>query len=137
MKLDHSMIQFQHVERSKGFEPLRRPAPKPPPVPAVGAEGLRLVAKHPNHVWMIVFTKVGGLLRSVFGGAVIDAYSRKVLAIAVAPHEPSAAFAVRLLREAVRDNGAPRLLVSDHGKQLTATSSCRSGSSGSTPSTTS
>jgi putative transposase len=34
--------------------------------------------------------------------------------------EPTAAFAVRLLREAVRDHGAPRHLVTDHGRQFTS-----------------
>ena len=79
-----------------------------------------LVAKHPNHLWFIDFTKVGGIFRSVVVGAVIDGYSRKVLALRVAPHEPSAAFAVRLVREAVRAVGAPTWLVSDHGTQFTA-----------------
>jgi putative transposase len=63
---------------------------------------------------------VGGLFRSVFVGAVVDAFSRKVLALRVCAVEPAAAFAVRLLREAVGGHGAPRHLVSDQGPQLTS-----------------
>lgn len=39
---------------------------------------------------------------------------------AVCVAEPTAAFAVRLLREAVRGHGAPRHLVTDHGTQFTS-----------------
>jgi len=79
-----------------------------------------VVARHPGHVWFIDFTRVGGLFRSVVVGAVIDGFSRKVLALRVAAHEPAAAFAVRLVREAAGTFGAPAYLVSDHGAQLTA-----------------
>lgn len=98
----------------------------PPPVrEEAKVRAGHVVAKHPRHLYMIDFTRVGGLLRSVFVGAVVDACSRKVLAIGVAPHEPTAAFAVRLLREAVQNHGAPTWIVSDHGKQLTAKSFTR------------
>jgi len=79
-----------------------------------------VIAKHPGHVWFIDFTHVGDAFRSVVVGAVVDGFSRKVLALRVAPHEPSAAFAVRLVREAARKFGRPETLVSDHGTQLTA-----------------
>lgn len=58
-------------------------------------------------MWLIDFTRVGGILRSVRVGAVIDAFARKVLSIGVVAAEPPAAFAVRLLREAMRTCGAP------------------------------
>ncbi len=77
-----------------------------------------LVAKRPNHIWLIDFTRVGGLFRSVFVGAVVDAFSRKVLALRIAPRDPTAAFAVRLLRETALRHGAPRHLVTDHGRQF-------------------
>jgi len=67
------------------------------------------------------FTRVGGLFRSVFVGAVVDAFSRKVLALRVCAKEPTAAFAVRLLREAIGSRGhAPRWMVTDHGRQFTS-----------------
>jgi putative transposase len=80
-----------------------------------------LVAKRPGHLWFVDFTRVGGFFRSVVVGAVIDGFSRRVLAIAVAPREPTAAFAVRLFHRAVRESGrAPTWVVTDHGRQFTS-----------------
>jgi putative transposase len=97
--------------------PPRRPSRE---MPRVGPR--HVVAKRPGHVWMIDFTRVGGrLVRSVVVGAVVDAFSRKVLSIGVAPREPTSAFAVTLLEKAVATEGrAPTYLVSDHGRQLIA-----------------
>ena len=79
-----------------------------------------VIAKRPGHVWFIDFTRVGGPFRSVVVGAVIDGFSRKVLALRVAAQEPTADLAVRLVREAAAAFGSPTYLVSDHGAQLTA-----------------
>ena len=79
-----------------------------------------LVPRRPGHIWILDFTRVGGLLRSVRVGAVIDAFSRKVLAIGAGAGEPKAAFAVRLLREAVGTAGSPAWVVTDHGRQFTS-----------------
>jgi putative transposase len=100
---------------------LRRPwQPSKPSIQPVVRAG-HVVAKHPSHLWFIDFTKVGNALRSVVVGAVIDGYSRKVLAVGVWPQEPTARFAVRLLRQAISAAGAaPRWFVTDHGRQLTS-----------------
>jgi putative transposase len=59
--------------------------------------------------------------QSVFVGAVTDGYSRKVLAVGVWPQEPTALFAVRLLREAIANVlAAPKWFVTDHGTQFTS-----------------
>ena len=93
---------------------LRR-GPREPTGPEVtsGATGRVLLAKRPNHIWMIDFTKVGGILRPLWVGAVIDAFSRRVLAIGAVRGAPSSAFAVRLLRAANRRHGTPRWLITD------------------------
>ncbi len=62
---------------------------------------------------MIDLTRVGGLVRPLWIGAVIDAFSRRVLAVAALRGGPIRAFAVRLLREPVRQDGVPRRLVTD------------------------
>ena len=98
---------------------LRRKPKRPPPAAARNTRG-PLVAKHPGHVWFLDFTRVGGVFRSVVVGAVVDGFSRKVLALRVAPLEPTALFAARLVREAARTFGAPAHAVTDHGKQFTA-----------------
>jgi putative transposase len=79
-----------------------------------------LVAKRPGHIWLIDFTRIGGIFRSVFVGAITDALSRKVLALRVSAGEPSAAFAARLLREAVARHGPSGWVVTDHGRQFTS-----------------
>ena len=77
-----------------------------------------LLAKYPNHIWMIDFTRLGGVVRPTFVGAVIDAYSRKVLAIGLIKGEPKSRFATRLLRSAIARYGAPTWLVSDKDRAL-------------------
>jgi len=79
-----------------------------------------LLARRPGHVWLLDFTRVGGHFRSVRVGAVLDAFSRNVLAIGVVAGEPTAAFAVRLLREAVGESGPPSWVVTDQGTQFTS-----------------
>jgi putative transposase len=106
------------VSRSSVQRILRRPrAPKPDDrlVPAVAGG---LLAKRPNHVWMIDFTRLGGVLRPMWVGCVIDAFSRRVLAIGFVRGAPSAAFAARLLRYAIGRHGAPTWLVSDKDRAL-------------------
>ncbi|MGH9391124.1 MAG: DDE-type integrase/transposase/recombinase, partial [Vicinamibacteria bacterium] len=77
-------------------------------------------AKAPRHMYVIDFTVLRGMFRSVVVGAVMDLFSRRVLAIRVSPQEPDAAFAVSLLRTAVRRNGKPRWIVSDRGRQFSS-----------------
>ena len=98
------------VQRILRRGPRRSPEPEET---VTGSRGRVLLAKRPDHIWMIDFTRVGGIVRPLWVGAVIDAYSRKVLAVAAVRGGPSGSFAVRLLRTAVRRHGAPRWLVSD------------------------
>lgn len=79
-----------------------------------------LRATRPNHVWLIDFTRVGGLFRKLMIAAVVDLYSRKVLAIRALEREPSSRQAQDLLREALRTECRPKVVVTDHGKQFTA-----------------
>jgi putative transposase len=67
---------------------------------------------------MIDFTRLGGIVRPTFVGAVIDAFSRRVLAIGFLRREPDSRFAVRLLRRALARHGAPTWLVSDKDRAL-------------------
>jgi hypothetical protein len=67
------------VSRSSLQRILRR-GPRDPiePDPAVtGSHGRVLLAKRPNHIWMIDFTRIGGVVRPRWAGAVIDAYARR------------------------------------------------------------
>ncbi len=97
----------------------RRPRPPEEPV-CTDTRGRVLLAKRPDHIWMLDFTRVGGLVRPLWIGAVIDAFSRRVLAVGAICGAPSSAFAVRLLRRAMRRNGTPGWLVTDKDPVLRA-----------------
>ena len=97
---------------------LRRPEPPRPVRTARGRSSL--TARRPGHVWIVDFTTVKSLFRSVVVGAVIDAFSRKVLAVRVSPGEPDAAFACRLMGQAIDRHEKPRWIVSDRGTQFKA-----------------
>jgi transposase-like protein len=89
---------------------------RPPPRGIVSERRPSILrARHACQVWVADFTQVGGFFRSIVVGAVLDAFSRKVLAIRVWPSEPGAAGACLLLRDAIRHHGRPRWLVSDRG----------------------
>jgi putative transposase len=77
-----------------------------------------LLANRPNHIWMIDFTRLGGVVRPAFVGAVIDALSRRVLALGFVRGEPDGRFAARLLRRAIARHGMPTWLVSDKDRAL-------------------
>jgi putative transposase len=67
---------------------------------------------------MIDFTRLGGIVRPAFVGAVIDAFSRRVLAIGFLRGAPHARFATALLRRAIARQGPPTWLVSDKDRAL-------------------
>jgi putative transposase len=106
------------ASRSSVQRILRRPRAPTPDDRILPAAQTGLLAKRPNHVWMIDFTRLKGIVRPVFVGAVIDAYSRKVLAIGFIRGEPNAPFATRLLRQALAGCGTPTWLVSDKDRAL-------------------
>jgi putative transposase len=78
-----------------------------------------LVPKRPGHMLFIDFTRVRRHFRSVWIGAVIDGFSRKVLAIRACLH-PSAAAAVALMREAIYRRGESTWVISDRDPAFTS-----------------
>jgi len=109
-----SRSSVQRIVRRGPHDPVQ------PEQAVTGSHGRVLLAKRPNHIWMIDFTRIGGVFRPLWVGAVIDAYSRRVLAIAAIRGAPTAMFAIRLLRRAMRQNDIPRWLVSDKDPVLRA-----------------
>jgi transposase InsO family protein len=111
MKLKMSRTSVQRILRRN---------PRKPAVIAKKAKprNSTVVAKRKHHVWLIDLTTV----KSFFGiirrrvAAVIDAYTRAVIATGVHPTEPTAAWMCALVSRAIRDAGArPVHLISDHG----------------------
>lgn len=101
------------ASRSSVQRILRRSRPPTPEDRHLPTSISALLAKRPNHIWMIDFTRLRGGIRPVFAGAVIDVYSRKVLAVGVVSPAPNARLGVRLLRMAIQRYGRPTWLVSD------------------------
>lgn len=82
----------------------RPPVPRRPGV--ASRPGRPIVARRPGHVFVIDFTRVRlGFFRMVVVGTVLDLFSRKIMALDVTPQEPEAAFACRLLTNAIRRHG--------------------------------
>lgn len=76
-----------------------------------------LVARHPNHYWLSDVTHLGSAFRLA---AVLDAYSRRVLAWRIYLGEPSVADVLDLLSASVATHGSPAHLITDQGPQFTA-----------------
>ena len=97
------------------------PNPRRRPTPSSGAGRGPVVAYYPMHVAMIDFTSVRlPLIREIWIGAVVDVFSRKILAIRAWARVPTATDARQLFAEAVRLWGTIKYLIADHGTQFTA-----------------
>lgn len=86
-----------------------------------GSGGIRV--REPHHVWLIDMTTK----KSLFGffeirvGAILDAFSRSVVALRVHWTEPNAAWVCDLVRQGIRATGTrPGHVITDHGRQFTA-----------------
>lgn len=114
------------VSRSSVQRILKR-RPRPPKRPAAlqvrkGAPG-GIRARGAHHVWIIDLT----IQKSLFGfftihvGAILDAFTRTVVAVRVHWTQPSSRWTCRLLRQGIRAAGtSPRHVITDHGRQFTA-----------------
>jgi transposase InsO family protein len=96
---------------------LKHPPPKKPPR-KTGGSSHPVKAIRPGHVYVLDFTQIGGFFRSVAVGAVIDVFTRQVLAIRVWPREPGAASTTKLLQRAFDCSGRPAWVISDRGRQF-------------------
>jgi putative transposase len=105
-----SRTTVQRILRSRGPRPApSEPRLSPPVTPYA-----------PGEVWLADFTRLSNGFRTVWVGAVIDAFSRRVLALAVAPKGPTARTTLQLLRHARSRHGCPRWFVTDQGPEFTA-----------------
>jgi len=95
-----------------------RHGPRPRRVRASRVAHGSLCPIRPGHIVLIDFTHLSGFFRRITVGAVIDLFSRKVLAIRAATGEPDARFACGLLRECLRGARKPTWVVTDRGRQF-------------------
>ncbi len=71
-----------------------------------------------NHTWHLDLTTFEFLFVRFYVAAVIDGFSRRLLALKVFPDAPRTAGILRMLRHTIAGYGAPRYLVTDHGCQF-------------------
>ena len=111
------------ISRSTIQRFLRR---KQPPCPPRPARPLRepaiphgiLRPRKTNTTWHLDFTTLDFLLVRFYVAAVLDGFSRKLLALKVFHDAPSTPAVLRLLRKTIGAFGSPRFLVTDHGCQF-------------------
>ncbi|MCC6739389.1 MAG: transposase [Planctomycetia bacterium] len=82
---------------------------------------LAIRPKRPHHVWIMDFSTLSvffGCL-TVRVGAVLDSFSRKIVAISLCPGEPDAKWTCRLLQAGIRNAGVrPAHAITDKGCQF-------------------
>ena len=106
-------VSPETVRRIRRERPVRLP-----PAP----DGTGVVARYPNHVWLMDLTTIRGLFgaTSLTLALVFDACARLPLVWRVFTQTPTARDLARLLRRAVRAYGAAQHLITDRGRQFTA-----------------
>jgi transposase InsO family protein len=111
------VLSRRSVQRIKREGPPRRPRPQPDRT----SLGRPVKADRPNHVWLADLTTVSLFgLRTIWIGAVVDVFSRKVLAIRAWARTPTGRDVRLLLRAAIQLCGSARYLVTDRGGQFKA-----------------
>ena len=113
-------ISRTSVRRILHEEPPEDPAKKEPPAlePEISTGSHLLKPETPNRVWHLDFTSVHFLWVHLRIAALVDGFSRKLLALRVYPHAPTTPEMLRLVNRAVRREGKPRFLITDHGGQF-------------------
>lgn len=114
LKTSRPSVQ-RKLRRLPPRNPLRlvKPVRKPP-------KGIR--PRHAHHVWFADFTQLSWLFGffTLRVGAVIDGFSRKILAAGISEGEPTAQWTIRLVSSAISWHGAPQHFITDQGTQFTS-----------------
>ena len=114
------------ISRSTVQRVLREAKPERPPrkprsamVEPVGIKPDRLLTpRKPNQVWHMDLTQIRILWFTFFITAVLDGFSRKILALKVYAKTPCAKNLAALVRSAAARHGSPRFLITDNGSQF-------------------
>ena len=91
--------------------------PRPPMEKPIGIKPDRLLTpSKPNQVWHTDVTQIRILWSTILIAAVLDGFSRKVLALKVYARTPCARNMAALIRSAAARHGRPKFLITDNGK---------------------
>jgi len=116
------------ISRSSVQRILREPKPTKPQTPAKRKPAMEepagttphhlLLPKHPNHVWHMDLTCVWVLWFTFHAAAILDGFSRKLLALRMYRRTPRTSTMLRLVKAAIKQHGKPKFLITDHGSQF-------------------
>ena len=71
-----------------------------------------------NRTWHLDLATIEFLWMRLYVAAVVDGFSRKLLALRVYADAPNTRQMIALFRQAVAESGGPRFIVTDHGSQF-------------------
>ena len=114
-------ISRTSVRRILTEEPPERPAQaelKDDAAPAPPEKQHLLKPKEPNKVWHLDFTNIRFLWLHWRVAAIVDGFSRKLLALRLYTAAPKTDELLRLVNRTVHREGRPRFLITDHGCQF-------------------
>ena len=114
------------ISRSSVQRMLREPEHKNPPRkprPVIGEPvGVEphdlLTPKEPNRVWHCDMTQIRVLWRVCYVAAILDGFSRKILALKVYTRTPCARNMAALVRGTAGRHGRPQFIITDNGGQF-------------------
>ena len=113
IQISRSTVQ-RFLQRKR---PARPPRPTGPQQEGVIPYGI-LRPRKINETWHMDFTTLDFLFVRFYVAAVVDGFSRKLLALKIFLDAPTTAGVLRLLRGSVAAFGSPHFLVTDHGCQF-------------------
>jgi hypothetical protein len=115
----------KQLSRSSAQRILREQKPAPPSTPAEPPSQPSTIEphhilrpKHVNRTWHIDLTTLDFLFIRFYVAAVVDGFSRKLLALKVYKDAPSARNMLALVKNCVKTFGTPRFLITDGGTQF-------------------
>jgi putative transposase len=113
-----SRSTVQRVLREPMLEkPPRKPRPAMKEPAGVKPHGL-LKPKKTDHVWHSDITQIRVLWFTFFVAAILDGFSRKILALKVYRKTPCARNMGALVRNAAASHGSPKYIITDNGSQF-------------------
>ena len=116
IQISRSTVQ-RVLRETKPKKPPRKPRPAMEEPVGIKPDNL-LKPKRPNQVWHSDITQIRVLWFTFFIAAILDGYSRKLLAMKVYAKTPCARNLVALAKRAAARHGRPKFIITDNGPQF-------------------
>ena len=116
IQISRSTVQ-RVLREAKPEKPPRKPRPAMENPVGIKPDRL-LMPQKPNQVWHSDITQIRILWFTFFVAAVLDGFSRKIIAMKVYARTPCARNMAALLRSAAARHGSPNFIITDNGSQF-------------------